>query len=104
MSSHVTGVNATATFDNVTVTAGGPPPPANVPPSAALISPASGASFTAPAPINLAASASDSDGTVAKVDFYSGSTLLGTDTSAPYADLEHRRRRNLQPHGGGDRR
>jgi phosphatidylserine/phosphatidylglycerophosphate/cardiolipin synthase-like enzyme len=85
VSSHVTGTNATAAFDNVTVTVTSPPPPSNVPPTASLTSPASGASFTAPATINIAASASDSDGTIAKVDFYAGSTLIGTDTSAPYA-------------------
>jgi hypothetical protein len=84
VSSHVTGTNATATFDNVTVTATAPPPP-NSPPTAALTSPANGATFTAPATVNLSASASDSDGTIAKVDFYAGSSLLGTDTSAPYA-------------------
>ena len=85
VSSHVTGVNATATFDNVTVTpVNPPPPPPNQPPSVALTSPASGAQFTAPATLSLAATANDSDGTVAKVDFYAGSTLLGTDTEAPY--------------------
>src|SRR5207249_8857378 len=31
VSSHVTGTNATATFDNVTVTVASPPPPANTP-------------------------------------------------------------------------
>jgi hypothetical protein len=85
VSSHVSGVNATATFDNVTVTpAEPPPPPTNQPPTVALTSPAAGATFTAPATIALAASAGDSDGTIAKVDFYAGATLLGTDTSAPY--------------------
>jgi phosphatidylserine/phosphatidylglycerophosphate/cardiolipin synthase-like enzyme len=85
VSSHVAGTNATATFDNVTVTVASPPPPANTPPTATLTSPANGATFTEPATVNLAASASDSDGTIAKVDFYSGSTLLGTATAAPYA-------------------
>ena len=33
----------------------------------------------------LTASASDTDGTVSKVEFYSGTTLLGTDTTAPYS-------------------
>jgi len=79
VSSHVAGTNATATFDNVTVTSANP-----VPPSVALSSPSNGATYTSPATISLAASASDSDGTVTKVDFYAGSTLLGTDTASPY--------------------
>ena len=82
VSSHVTGVNATATFDNVTVSSANPPP--NQPPTVSLTSPAAGATFTAPATIAFAASASDSDGTIAKVEFFSGTTLLGTDTTAPY--------------------
>ncbi|RTQ48981.1 carbohydrate-binding protein [Hymenobacter gummosus] len=57
----------------------------NVAPSVSLTSPAAGASFTAPATISLAANASDSDGSISKVDFYQGSTLLGTDTSSPYS-------------------
>jgi len=85
VSSHVAGVNATATFDNVTITpANPPPPPPNQPPSIAVTSPAGGATFTAPATIALAASAGDTDGTVGKVDFYANGTLLGTDTSDPY--------------------
>jgi RHS repeat-associated protein len=56
----------------------------NAPPSASITSPASGAPFTAPATIALTASAADADGTIAKVDFYQGTTLLGTSTSAPY--------------------
>ena len=58
--------------------------PTNTPPTVSLTSPANGASFTAPATIDLAATASDADGTISKVEFYSGTTLLGTDTSAPY--------------------
>ena len=42
-------------------------------------------SSLSPATISLAASASDPDGTVARVEFHAGSTLLGTDTTAPYA-------------------
>ena len=83
VSSHVTGVNATATFDNVTVSSS-TPPPSNQPPSISLTSPSPGAAFTAPATISIAASATDTDGTIAKVDFFAGSTLLGTDTTAPY--------------------
>jgi hypothetical protein len=85
VSSHVTGVNATATFDNVIVSeANPPPPPVNQPPTVALTSPSAGAGFAAPATIGLGASATDADGTIAKVDFFAGSSLLGTATAAPY--------------------
>ena len=60
-------------------------PGVNSPPSVQLTSPANGASYTAPATIALAASASDPDGTVAQVAFYSGQTLIGTDTTAPFS-------------------
>ena len=46
--------------------------------------PAAGATFTAPASVAITASASDADGTVSRVDFYQGSTLLGSDTTSPY--------------------
>ncbi len=57
----------------------------NQPPSVTLTAPANGSSFPAPAGFTLAAAAADSDGTVAKVEFYQGATKLGEDTSAPYA-------------------
>ena len=82
VSSHVAGTLATATFDNVSVTTSAPP--ANTPPAVSLTSPASGATYNAPATIALAASATDSDGTIGKVDFYSGATLIGTSTSSPF--------------------
>ena len=84
VSSHIAGVNATATFDNVSVTATAPPPP-NVAPTVSLSSPTAGSRFTAPAQIGLVASAADSDGTISKVDFYAGTTLIGTVTGAPYS-------------------
>jgi hypothetical protein len=34
--------------------------------------------------IPLVADASDTDGTIARVDFYRGNVLIGTATSAPY--------------------
>ncbi len=57
----------------------------NQAPTVALTSPANNAVFTAPAQVTLNATASDADGTVSKVEFYSGTTLLGTDTTAPYS-------------------
>jgi PKD repeat protein len=57
---------------------------ANLPPTINLTGPAGGSTFTAPASIAVAATARDSDGTVARVDFYAGSTLIGSATSSPY--------------------
>jgi len=74
------GVKGTSAPVSVTVN-----PPANMPPSVSITSPANGATYTAPASVTITANASDSDGTVTKVDFYAGGTLLGTATSAPYS-------------------
>jgi Big-like domain-containing protein len=74
------GKAATSATRSITVTAG-----TNKPPTVALTAPANGTKYTAPASVSLTATAADSDGSVAKVQFYSGSTLLGTDTTAPYA-------------------
>jgi hypothetical protein len=49
-----------------------------------LTSPPNGATFTSPAKISLAAEAADSDGSVARVEFFNGTTKLGEDTTAPY--------------------
>jgi predicted phage tail protein len=56
----------------------------NAAPTVGLTQPASGATFTPPATVGLAANAADADGTVAKVEFFNGSTKLGEDTTAPY--------------------
>ena len=50
-----------------------------------LTQPSNGATFTAPAAVNLAATASDTDGTVTKVEFFNGTAKLGEDTTAPYS-------------------
>jgi regulation of enolase protein 1 (concanavalin A-like superfamily) len=83
VTSHNTGALSTATFSNVSVQGTAPSP--NNPPAVSLTSPASGASFTAPATISIAANASDADGSVTQVQFFSGSTLLATDTTSPYS-------------------
>jgi len=56
----------------------------NAPPTVVLTSPATGASLIASATIPLAADASDSDGTIASVTFYQGTTPIGTVSAAPY--------------------
>ena len=52
------------------------------PPTTALTSPAAGAALSGS--VTLTATATDDVG-VTKVEFYAGSTLLGTDTTAPYS-------------------
>ena len=54
---------------------------ANLPPTVSLASPLNNASFTAPATITLTASASDADGSVTRVEFYQGASLIGTDNN-----------------------
>ena len=53
-------------------------------PTVSITSPATAATFTASASVTISAAAADADGKVSKVEFYNGSTLLGTDTSSPY--------------------
>ncbi len=55
------------------------------PPTVSLTKPANNATFPAPATVVLEASASDTDGTIVKVEFFSGATKLGEDTTAPYS-------------------
>jgi hypothetical protein len=81
LTSHNTQTASTATFDNVVVQA----PSANQPPSVSLTAPAHGATYTAPAAVTVSATASDTDGTITRVDFYQGSTLIGSDTTSPYS-------------------
>ncbi|MFL5729235.1 MAG: carbohydrate-binding protein, partial [Cytophagaceae bacterium] len=57
----------------------------NQPPTVSLTSPANGAKFTSPASVTLSANAADSDGTIAKVEFFNGTTLIGTSTASPYS-------------------
>lgn len=68
-------------------TSAGIPIVVNTPPTVSLTSPAANALFGAPASVTLTATAADSNGTIAKVDFYQGTTLIGTASAAPYSIL-----------------
>ncbi|NJM15436.1 MAG: carbohydrate-binding protein [Bacteroidales bacterium] len=57
----------------------------NISPTVSVTSPANGATYTAGANVTISASASDSDGSVTKVEFLSNGSLLGEDTSSPYS-------------------
>jgi hypothetical protein len=73
------GATTTSAARSVTVN------PPNQPPAVSLTTPVNGATFTAPATVAVAASASDSDGTVAQVDFYAGTTPIASDTTSPFS-------------------
>lgn len=56
----------------------------NFPPDIGLAAPTSGTSFYAPGAITISASASDSDGSVQRVEFWADGNQLGTVYAAPY--------------------
>ena len=61
------------------------PPPVNQAPTVSITAPANNANFNAPATINITANAADANGTVTKVEFYNGASLLNSDATAPYS-------------------
>jgi Bacterial Ig domain/Divergent InlB B-repeat domain/Repeat of unknown function (DUF5648) len=84
-------ISVTATDDTsakistggVTVTVG-TPPMTNQSPSVTILSPGNNATATVNVPVSISANASDTDGTVTKVEFFANSVKIGEDTSAPY--------------------
>ena len=56
----------------------------NAAPFVELVEPLPGERFFSPASVTLAADAYDADGSIARVDFYVGTTRVGSDASAPY--------------------
>ena len=65
--------------DSFSILKGAPPKPV-----VKITRPADGAVFTAPATFSIQADASETGGTIAKVEFYRGKKLLATDRSPPY--------------------
>lgn len=57
----------------------------NIPPVVSLTAPTGGSTFVAGNPILLEATASDVDGTIAKVEFYDGTVKIGEDLTGPYS-------------------
>ena len=58
--------------------------PNNDAPTVSLIAPLATDDFDAPSTIDLEATASDTDGTVTKVEFFNGAAKLGQDLTSPY--------------------
>ena len=73
------GAAATSTAITITVN------PPNAPPTVNLTSPTSNASFSAGAAITLTANATQTSGSIAKVEFFNGTTKLGEDNTSPYS-------------------
>ncbi|MFZ4583383.1 MAG: Ig-like domain-containing protein, partial [Paludibacter sp.] len=54
-------------------------------PTVSVVTPLANASYTEPATVSITTNTNDTDGTVSKVEFYSGNTLLGTDLNTPFS-------------------
>src|SRR5207244_13321519 len=73
-----TAVSATLTSQSAaTVT--------NQPPTVSLPAPTAASPFAAPATIAMSATASDPENRLSHVDFFAGTTLIGSTTTAPFA-------------------
>lgn len=57
----------------------------NVRPTIAINSPSNNASFENPSSITITATATDADGNITKVEFFNGTTSLGSDLNSPYS-------------------
>jgi cellulose 1,4-beta-cellobiosidase len=79
------GSNPKPTAFTVNGVACGGTTPTNTAPTVTLTSPTSGATFAAGAAVPLAATASDVEGPISRVEFLIDGTVVNSDTSAPYA-------------------
>ncbi|KAB2664752.1 MAG: hypothetical protein DVB31_09710 [Verrucomicrobia bacterium] len=79
---HDNGTTTTAVYDQFDAGAG--VAPLNWPPVVAMASPLPGAHSVTPGVATVVATATDDDGTVAKVEFFDGQAKIGEATSAPF--------------------
>jgi hypothetical protein len=78
-----TMANLTATGPTWSFTTAGVATP-NTGPTITLTQPVAGGNYTGPASVTFAATASDSDGTVTRVDFLANGSVVATVTAAPF--------------------
>ena len=83
VTSHNTAAATTAVLDGLKITAS--TSPGNQPPAVSLTAPVNGTTVTAPATVAITATASDPENRLLSVDFYAGSALVKSDTTAPYS-------------------
>jgi len=74
-------LSATSTSAPVSITVSA----VNTAPTVSITSPTNGASFNGPADITVTATAEDAGGSIARVEFFFGSTSMGVATSSPYS-------------------
>ncbi len=72
------GGSAATSYVKVTIAA------APVPPTVSISSPSSSTNFEPGSSISISATASDTDGSISRVDFYSNGNLISSKTSSPY--------------------
>jgi|WetSurMetagenome_2_1015567.scaffolds.fasta_scaffold00011_26 uncharacterized repeat protein (TIGR02059 family) len=77
--------NATTTSATVSIMVNSGASPTNLPPVVSITSPTNNLTFTVRDAITLIASASDPDGTIAKVEFYVEAMKIGEVTTSPYS-------------------
>ncbi len=70
-------------MDNFVV--GGTAISTNTPPTVSLTAPTNGANFTVPATFTVTSIATNTDGSITKVDFYADASLIATATAPPYS-------------------
>ena len=78
---HSNTVNTWNSYTEVEITIGVP----NIAPAVNITAPSNNATFTAPAIVTINANATDTDGTIAKVEFFQGAVKLGEDLTNPYS-------------------
>jgi regulation of enolase protein 1 (concanavalin A-like superfamily) len=83
VTSHSDSSSAKATIDHFKLAQAAAAP--NQPPVVSLTAPAGGSTFTAPANITVSAQASDPQNRLARVEFYAGTTRIGSLTAAPFS-------------------
>jgi RHS repeat-associated protein len=74
------GNPGTAIFDNFLIESS-----VNSGPAVNITNPANGSIFSSSAIIPISANTTDTDGSVTKVDFYAGTALIASDSTAPYS-------------------
>ncbi|MGD9998944.1 MAG: N,N-dimethylformamidase beta subunit family domain-containing protein, partial [Ilumatobacteraceae bacterium] len=75
---------ASTTSADVSVVVQAPAPPPNTPPTVSLTAPQPGAVVTTGSSVTVTAAATDTDGTIARVEFLANGTKFGEGTTAPY--------------------